>query len=679
MADRITTVHSLLLIFIFILSCSKSEVSKSSNHLVDEKSPYLLHHADNPIDWFPWKNEALDKAQIENKLMIISIGYFSCHWCQVMEEETFTDTLVANVMNEYFVSIKVDREERPDIDAVYTAAAEAMIGRSGWPLNVIATPTGEPLFIGTYFENKEWRSIIERAAYLYEDNPEQLKKEAGQYIDRIGQINRAETENDIKFNPDSITQKILESIDKQWGGLNSEQKFPNAPLLNSLIDFTYYYPNKSLDKELIHYLDQLIYGGVNDHINGGFFRYSTNRQWQIPHFEKMLYDNAQLISTYSRAFQKFDDPRYLASAEATFKFLKENFRSPNGLYYTSSNATSNNEEGGYYSFTTEELNRLQLSDSTRELFNINDAGNWQTSKSILYSSKNKAELYSAWKQSADYQKLRNALKERVSPDLDVKTLTAWNAMLVTGLLDLYKVTSNSQYLKEARDLLLSLVQSRVKKSQYVTRQERKESVYFLEDYAFLIDALIHMYQITLNENDLKLAKDLTKKSLELFLVDGWFKLSTDLALQSGLNISSSDLSIPSSNAIMAQNLFKLGTYYYDEHDQWKTLSTELTLRELDRVNKNPVFKGSWLQNMAGIEHEPFEVAILGEKAQQLIVAFNQKSYRPDILYMGGNSEGSIPLLENKYIDGRNMIYVCENKTCRLPTPDVEVAYQLTLK
>lgn len=677
MTPRIKIVKFIICIVLFIPSCKQTGQTEALNHLADEKSPYLQQHATNPIDWYPWGEEALQKAKSEDKLLAISIGYFSCHWCQVMEEETFTDTLVARVMNKDFVSIKVDREERPDVDAVYTAAAEAMIGNSGWPLNVIATPDGEPLFIGTYFENEEWLSIVERAAYLFDDNPDQLKADAKSLSNQIS--TETTTDNSEGFDPQYITQQLVNSFDAEMGGLNAEQKFPNAPLLNALLDYGYYYENESLNEQLRLYLNQLMYGGIRDHLNGGFFRYSTDRSWQIPHFEKMLYDNAQLIAVYSKAYRKWGDKKYLEVAESTFEFLSNELRNPNGGFYSSSNAVSENEEGRYYLFTTEEISEMQLSESTKSLFSFSDTGNWENQKNVLFTNSAQKEAYELWKTSDDFESMKAMQGSRDNPEIDQKTLTAWNAMVVTGLLNLYQANQKEDYLEEATSLMQHLIELRFNPAdQSLVRQEGMTDVYFLEDYAFMIDALIELYQVTLEEGYLSLSKQLTEKANRLFHTSKGYQLSTEEQLQTSFAVQSNDLAIPSVNAQMAKNLHRLATYYYDMHGDWKNLAGQITQQEMGSINMNPAFKGTWLQNLLIQNHEPYEVAILGQNATELVQSFQSKAYRPDIIFLGGSSEGEIPLLENKLVSGRNMIYVCQNKTCRLPTQDLEVAYQLTL-
>lgn len=664
-----------LVFVIFLVGCGINEGSQKLNHLKDQTSPYLIQHASNPIDWYPWGDEALNKAKEEDKLMVISIGYFSCHWCQVMEEETFTDTTVARLMNDSFVSIKVDREERPDIDAIYTAAAEAMIGTSGWPLNVVTTSEGEPLFIGTYFENEDWKAIIERAAYLYEVDPSTISNQA----ERLSAALKDNKNANNEASPQSLSlqEKIINSFDQEYAGLNSDEKFPNAPLLDALLEYTYYNNSNELDDQIRNNLDRIAYGGIRDHLNGGFFRYSTDKTWKVPHFEKMLYDNAQLVSVYAKASQKYQNKTYLKIAEETVEFLINYMKSDEGGYFTSLNAVSDGEEGKSYTWTYDELKQNSISETTIGLFSISQEGNWEDGKNVLSIDPDQNTAYNEWRDSEDFEILKRLSAMREKPETDSKILTGWNALLISGFLDLYSITNDSRYLSEAADLINFIIEERLQNFD-LSRLGLKNRIYLLEDYAFLIDALINFYQVTFNEEYLSLAKDLTAHSLDLFYTNGQFRLSSEDQLSISVKQKSNDLALPSGNALMSKNLLRLGTYYYDDHADWADIAENMLVSTSSEIQGNPVFKGTWLQSLMFLEHEPFEVAILGKDASAKLKWFRSQEFRPDLFYLGGDSEGQIPLLKNKLVSNRTMIYVCQNKACKLPTEDLGIAYQLTL-
>ena len=397
------------------VSCNPSgNQTEGLNRLKSERSQYLLQHASNPVDWYPWGDEAFEKAKAEEKLLIISIGYYACHWCQVMEKETFMDTTVARLMNDNFVSIKVDREERPDIDQVYAEASKKMIGTSGWPLNIIATADGTPLFAGTYFENSDWQAIVQRASYLYDDNPEEILAQASQLAETLSQ-KRAVENQALNLTLSEIEQAWLTQSDTLNGGIKGAQKFPNSPYLSALLDFTYYQPNKTLDRFIIKTLDNMALGGMFDHLGGGFTRYATDSEWKIPHFEKMLYDNAQLMGIYAKAYRKFNDPFYLYIAKETAKSLVNEFKDSKGGYFSSINAVSDEEEGGYYTWTAEEIEDLDQSDEIIKLFNITKEGNWENGQNVLFALEKDKKDYLQSMESGFRESMLRKRRRRETP------------------------------------------------------------------------------------------------------------------------------------------------------------------------------------------------------------------------------------------------------------------------
>ncbi|HEY9116924.1 MAG TPA: thioredoxin domain-containing protein, partial [Roseivirga sp.] len=544
------------------------------NSLQFETSPYLLQHASNPINWYPWKDEALEKAKEEQKLMIISIGYFSCHWCQVMEEETFTDTLVAQVMNDNFISIKVDREERPDIDAIYTAAAERMTGSSGWPLNIIATPDGTPLFAGTYFENSDWRAIVERAAYLYQNDPDQVLADAQNLASQIAaQTNKQRNTSQIQL--EEVKNLWLAASDLTYGGVNTSEKFPNTPYLNAFFYYTFYYPSAELDSFVGITLDRMALGGLFDHLGGGFSRYSTDNEWRIPHFEKMLYDNAQLLSIYSKAYRKFNDPLYLSVATRTADFLQNEMKAKGHGYYSSINAVSGAEEGKYYTWSFDQIKELKLEENTLELFDLKEEGNWENGLNVLASEPSDKEAYISWIESQDFQTLVNSRAERDLPTRDTKVITGWNALLIDGFVELFRATQEYAYLEEAKDIADFMIEDRMDDEFNLSRTGVAFEALFLEDYSLFIQSLIKLYQFTFNEDYLTTAKDLTIAAIANFKDEVAFKTSNQTYLSFTTTYLTDDTNLPSGNAAMVDNLIKLSSYYYDEHADWKYLAQNL--------------------------------------------------------------------------------------------------------
>ena len=639
----------------------------------------MLAHSSNPVDWYPWGKEAFQKAKTEEKLVIISIGYYACHWCQVMEKETFTDTTVAKLMNENYVSIKVDREERPDIDLVYSEAAQKMTGSSGWPLNIVATSDGTPLFAGTYFENSDWQAILQRANYLYQENPDVIIEQANSLAESL-KTTLSSKIRDIELDLGEMGRLWLTQSDTVLGGIRGAQKFPNSPYLSALLDYTYYYPNQKLDKFLRTTLDNMALGGMFDHLDGGFARYATDSEWKIPHFEKMLYDNAQLVSVYAKAYQKFNDPFYLRIAERTATYLLKDFKNEQGGFYSSVNAVSDDKEGGYYTWSSEEIESFSSSNEIKSLFNITPEGNWQNGLNVLYANgQNKAD-YLEQIEKPFLSEMLNSRTKRTPPPKDRKVITGWNALTLEALVTLFRVTGKTVYLDEAQQLAAYLKNKHLNpEATKVFRTEDQGGVGFLEDYSLLAGAFIQLYQVTFEESWLKIALTISEEMVNVFgnenspLLDQ-STASNDLFMETYQTL---DTDLPSGNAQAAGNLAVLSEFYYDTHSQWRELAESMVLAEQDEIERAGAFTGSWISLMLTLKNPPFEIAILGENSQTVRSELD-RNFRPDIIFLGGRSEGSIPLLENKLLEGRTMIYVCQNKTCRFPTEDLSVAYEMTI-
>ncbi len=672
---------SFLVILANVLFLSGCDISDKQdlgrNKLKSETSKYLLQHSSNPIDWYPWGDEAFDKARSEQKLVVISIGYYACHWCQVMEKETFTDTTVARLMNESYVSIKVDREERPDIDQVYSDAAKKMTGSSGWPLNIIATPDGTPLFAGTYFENSDWQAIIQRANYLYQENPDETLKQA----EKLAESLKAEVNN----RNESITLEFPE-IEATWinqsdslnGGISGNQKFPNSPYLSALLDFTYYLPNREIDVFLRKTLDNMALGGMFDHLDGGFARYSTDREWKIPHFEKMLYDNAQLMAVYAKAYRKYKDPFYLHIAEQTANFLVKEFKSDNGGFYSSMNAVSDEIEGGYYTWKLSDLPKSDNLGLITEAFNITQDGNWEAGQNVLYALDIEKKEYLEIVKSPMIAKMSKERSRRSAPPKDNKIITNWNALALDGFVELYKATKNKDYLIEAQNLGNYLISSHLNNST-VSHTNDQTDVGFLDDYTQLAAALIQLYQVTFNETWIETAKNISTEMLEVFKSDDSPLLRQSTASDQ-LFMSSYptlDTDLPSGNSQASFNLVLLSDFYYDTNNNWKEIAEQMLSAQEEEIRMLPTFTGTWVRTLLQLRNSPYEVAILGEKANEVRTEMDM-DFRPDILFLGGNKEGNIPLLEYKLREGSTMIYVCQNKTCRFPTENPKTAYSMTL-
>jgi uncharacterized protein len=378
----------------------KSSGPKYTNHLISESSPYLLQHAHNPVNWYPWSKEALTRAREENKLILVSIGYAACHWCHVMERESFENEIVAQIMNKHFVCIKVDREERPDIDQVYMEAVQLLTGHGGWPLNCFALPDGRPIYGGTYFSRENWVNVLSSLEKLYRTQPDGLEQQAediknGMVSNELfPEVKQAETYKPAELQ--LLYNSWKNDFDTVNGGENKAPKFPMPDNCEFLLMYAHYSGNNEALDHVVLTLDRMASGGIYDHIGGGFSRYSTDMYWKVPHFEKMLYDNAQLVSLYSAAYQKTRIPRFQQVVEETLDFIRRELTSPEGGFYSSLDADSEGEEGRYYVWTKKEIDSILNDDSELfcNYFNVIQQGNWEHGKNILYNTSKVEEFAS---------------------------------------------------------------------------------------------------------------------------------------------------------------------------------------------------------------------------------------------------------------------------------------------
>ncbi|MDP4206475.1 MAG: thioredoxin domain-containing protein, partial [Bacteroidota bacterium] len=497
------------------------EKEDNANRLARESSPYLLAHAYNPVDWYPWGNEALQKAEKEHKLLIISIGYSSCHWCHVMEKESFNDPEVADVMNRFYVSVKVDREERPDIDQIYMTAAYIVQGTGGWPLNVIALPDGRPFFAGSYFPKERWIYVLEQFALLQQHEPQQLEEYAAKITSHI----RTPDISPDSFHPleNSLSElkkeldPLKNKFDPEYGGLKGSPKFPMPSLLQMLLTMGFKLRDAELDQHVKITLVKMAIGGIHDHVGGGFARYSVDPWWKVPHFEKMLYDNAQLLKLYAQAYARWKDPLFLNVCKQIVSFAQRGLHSPEGAYYASFDADSNGEEGQYYCWSKIEIDSLLGNDTDAfcEIFQVTEAGNRKPDKNILIRKDAKLD-----KRIADWLKiLLEARNQRVPPALDDKILTSWNALMITGLCELAKVTGEDYYTSLACKTATFIKEKMILPDGMIrhTYKNGESSIHgFLDDYAFTIEAFLALYEVTAEEKWILRAQQLNLYTLSHF-------------------------------------------------------------------------------------------------------------------------------------------------------------------
>ncbi|MBZ9730864.1 thioredoxin domain-containing protein [Salegentibacter sp. JZCK2] len=664
------------------------------NRLSNASSPYLQGHADNPVDWYEWGEEALKKAKEEDKPIIISIGYAACHWCHVMERETFMDTTVAKIMNENFISIKIDREERPDIDQVYMNAATLISGRGGWPLNAFTLPNGKPFYAGTYFPTEEWKDILNQIANTYENEPERLVEAANSVTEGVKQQDIIDTplENKALFAKEDyveLWQTWKPLLDLEKGGFKRAPKFPLPIGYDFLLQYSSITGNEEAMEAVESTLREMARGGIYDQLGGGFSRYSVDEDWFVPHFEKMLYDNAQLVSLYSKAFKKTKDEEYEEVVRETLEFIERELAAENGGFYSSLNADSEGEEGKFYIWQKNEIEE-HLSPKEAEIFTefygVESKGNWEDNKNILF----RENIEPVFAQLNDYcyssflEKLKSAegkmmevRNSRIRPSTDDKILTSWNSLMIIGYLDAYTALGEEKYKSKAKEALRFIENNLIQENGGLFRnfKDGKPSINaFLDDYAFLASAYMRMYEVTLDKKWLVKSKKLVDYSRSKFLnkKSGMFYYTSEASEELiARKMEITDNVIPASNSEMATVLFKLGNYFQKE--EYLVHSEQILAQVKERSLQGGPYYANWTKLMGMLVFSPFEIATMGKDAVKVNLEL-QKKYIPISLFMGGEQE-DLPLLEAKLVENETYIYVCRNRTCKLPVKRADKAFQ----
>lgn len=653
------------------------------NSLINETSPYLLQHANNPVNWYAWNEETLSKAKEENKMLLISIGYAACHWCHVMEHESFENEEVAKVMNENFVCIKVDREERPDVDQVYMNAAYLINGNGGWPLNALTMPDGKPFFAGTYYPKENWIKLLEYFAAIYKTEPQKLEEQAENVSKGIRDIEHLPMSNNpVSFSENDLNKMFFlfqKRIDSEHGGTKAGMKFPMPSIWEFLLQYHYFSKNKEALNAVEITLNHMAKGGIYDQVGGGFSRYATDVRWHVPHFEKMLYDNAQLASLYSHAFQVTTNPLYKKVVYETLEFVNRELTSPEGGFYSSLDADSEGEEGKYYVWSEKEIKQILKEDAAFYLgyFGITEQGNWEENKNIPDVNFGKKD-FSVNEQITQKlvslnKKLFEEREKRTRPATDDKILTSWNSLMAKGFIDAYQAFGDESFLKSAKRNIDFLLKNMFAENDSLFRNYKngKATIHgFLDDYAFFITALIGYYQVSFDESYLRKAKAVTEYvNKHFFDKESGMFLYTDDQYSNLIarKMEVTDNVIPSSNSEMAKNLFFLSQYF--DNKDYKEKSMQLIKNVSDDLAKNLGYYSNWAQAMLLQVYPATEIAIVGKDWKEKLMQF-QKNYLPNTIYSGGENEGTLPLLENKLAEGRTMIYVCKNKSCNLPVENV---------
>lgn len=668
---------------------------KHTNRLIEATSPYLLQHAHNPVDWFPWGEEALQKAQVDNKPIIVSIGYSACHWCHVMERESFENEDIAAIMNEHFVCIKVDREERPDVDQVYMEALHAMGLQGGWPLNVFLLPDQRPFYGGTYFPPKGWAQLCIQVNQAYQKQREELVKSAVGFMDNLS---RSEIEKyGLKphgqvFKKSAVHEmylKFAENFDLNKGGNNRAPKFPMPVIYEFLLMEYHINQNSDALAHVERTLDHIAMGGLYDQVGGGFTRYSTDMDWFVPHFEKMLYDNGQLVSLYARAYQATKKPLYQETVYQTIDWLEREMTSPEGGFYAALDADSEGEEGKFYLWTIEEFHRLLGPDAELMInyYNIT-SGNWEPNKNIpnrelsdeAFAQQHEIELdeLKGIVRAANIKLLR-ARTQRVSPGLDDKILSGWNGLMLSGLCEAYATFGEEKFLSLALKNAHFLKAKMMNEKGHLFRNYKngRTSISgYLEDYATVIQAFSKLYQITFDESWLFLANDLIKITLREFYDadEGLFHYTSN---ESEALIARRkeifDNVIPASNSLMAENLKTLG--YLLSHDEY----IEAAKGMVDRMNRvlmlAPQDLAHWASLYASHTYPTAEIVVISDNLPKEVLRIHQE-FSPNKILVGKKPNGSSELALFKgreAIQEKPTYFVCFNKTCQLPVNNLEAA------
>ena len=668
----------------------------TKNHLASETSPYLLQHAENPVHWFAWNDEALSKAKQENKPIFLSIGYSSCHWCHVMAHESFENEDVAQFMNENFVNIKVDREERPDIDDIYQKVCQIATGQGGWPLSIFLTPDQKPFYVGTYFPILDsygrpgFGSILRQLSQAWKEKPNDIEKTANNFLDAL---NRTET---IKSNTklerallDEAAMNLFQMGDFSYGGFGGAPKFPNAANVSFLFRYAKLSGLSKFNEFALKTLKKMAKGGIFDQIGGGFHRYSTDAKWLVPHFEKMLYDNALIPVNYAEAFQITKDPFYLEVLTKTLDFVLREMTSPEGGFYSAYDADSEGEEGKFYVWSKEEIKKILGDD--HELFclyyDVTDGGNWE-GNNILCNNINLSTVAFNFGISEDRakekinlcsQKLLENRSKRIAPGLDDKILTSWNSLMITSFAKGYRVTKEKKYLDAAINCI-SFIEKNLIVDDKLMRTYKNQTAKiegYLEDYAYLANALIDVFEITADSKYLELAIKLGRHLAEHF----WDEKNHSFFMTSDSHESliirpksNYDLSMPSGNSVSCFVMLRL--YHLTQEQKFLEISTRIMESQAQMAAENPFGFGFLLNTIYMYLQKPLEITVLNDSNKE-ILQFLEKSFLPESIFVTIADSEKLSSLSFPYFAGKNFdpnsttVFICKDFTCSLPLHTID--------
>jgi len=666
-----------------------------TNALIDETSPYLLQHAHNPVNWYPWTKIALDKAISENKPIFLSIGYSSCHWCHVMEHESFENEDIAKIMNENFISIKVDREERPDLDDIYQKVCQMATGQGGWPLSVFLTPDQKPFYVGTYFPvlNNYGRpgfgSILLQLAQAWKEKPDDVRKASDNFMQNLRGAETVTSPAKLeKTLLDEAAMNLFQIADNTYGGFGQAPKFPNAANLSFLLRYGKISKISKFSEFVFKTLNKMGRGGIFDQIGGGFHRYSTDAKWLVPHFEKMLYDNALLPIVYAEAYQISKNQFYLDIIDKTLEFVLREMTSSEGGFYSALDADSDGEEGKFYVWSKKEIISVLGKDSDVFClyYDVTDGGNFEGHNILnnsvaittlaFHSGLTEDAVRSLLKESS--KKLLDFRSRRIRPGLDDKIITSWNALMISAFVKGFRVTANTDYLNAAENCIAFIEKNLlVGDSLFRTYKNGKAKLSaYLEDYAYFINSLVDIFEIKPDVKYLKLAERLANYLVEHFWDEknSSFYFTADdhesLIIRPKNNY---DLSMPSGNSVAANSLLKL--YHLTQNKKFLEISTKTMEAFAVMAAENPFGFGYLLNTIYLYLQNPIEITVLNSENKMLCDELVKKFLPESILVSIQNSNQLQQLTTYQFFKGKTFenettVYVCKNFSCSLPLKNI---------
>lgn len=660
------------------------------NLLINETSPYLLQHAQNPVHWHPWGDAALQKAKAENKPILVSIGYAACHWCHVMERESFEDESTAAIMNEYFINIKVDREERPDVDHIYMDAVQAMTGSGGWPLNVFLTPDAKPFYGGTYFppvamyNRGSWKDVLQNVHDAFTNKRNEMDAQAENLTAHLlnansfGQNTKEQLATERKT-LQTIADNILTQADKKWGGFGRAPKFPQTYAIQFLLRHNYFTKDENALQQALLSLDKMIYGGIYDQAGGGFSRYSVDEEWHAAHFEKMLYDNALLLGVLSEAYQLTNKKLYADVIRQTTGFLQREMLNDEGGFYSALDADSEGVEGKFYTWGKAEIDEI-LQDEAElfcKFYNVTEDGNWEHTNILrilkplqafaLENNLSEAEVESSLNSSL--KKILQQRTKRIRPATDDKIILGWNALTITALCKAYNALDDESFLTLA-EANFSFLKNKLSSNNgwlHTYKNSHAKINAFLDDYAYTIQACIALQEATANQEYLEIAKQLTEFVINNFIDDetGYFYYTP--SFQNDIIVRKKEVydgATPSGNAIMAQVLQYLSVVF--DKPQWAVISNKIIDGIFGAVIRYPTSFGAWAAaiqtRIIGLK----EITVTGCDVKKWLLAIKKIFFPNKILQASLTPENKYPLLKDKFKNEETIGYICENYVCKQP-------------